>query len=280
MTEAIEDYILFLQREKGFAVTIHSNGSALTGITGRLSHLNIHSNPYCVYVKSFPDMWNRCVCRQAKVCGHLRAQGDEIFYGSCYAGVGEYVVPVCEGEALYGFISVSGYAGSSEKALHMADKYQLPRRQTEECFHRYLGAEKPDEGVISTLILPVRAMLLEACRERPPEYYSKEDLLLNAALTYLHRNFASPIGLDDVAAYCHCSRRTLSGLFAAKMHDTVRSYIERLRMEKALALLSDTTLAVTEVAFLCGYSDANYFSARFSRFYGAAPSKYARERGI
>lgn len=274
--DALQDYIAFLQREQGLFITIHSYGSALIGITRQLSKLNIHSNPYCIYIKSFPNVWNNCVGRQGRVCSHILENGDEIFFGSCYAGVGEYVVPVSSGGRLYGFISVSGYAGSPEKARHIADKHQIARDLLENAYKTYLNTEIPSMERISALLMPVRYMLLAACREKPPEYHSKDDVLVSTALTYLHRNYAAKIGLAAAADYCHCSRRTLSGLFAARCGCSVGQYIEKLRMDKARVLMKDTTLNVTEVAFLCGYGDANYFSARFGKVCGMSPTEYRK----
>lgn len=91
--EAIEDYIVYLKNEQKLFVTIHSCGDALTHVTGRLAPYNIHANPYCVFIKSVSDRWNECICRQSGIYEHIRTHGDEIFFGSCYAGVGEYVVP-------------------------------------------------------------------------------------------------------------------------------------------------------------------------------------------
>ena len=125
--EAIEDYIVYLKNEQKLFVTIHSCGDALTHVTGRLAPYNVHANPYCVFIKSVSDRWNECICRQSGIYEHIRTHGDEIFFGSCYAGVGEYVVPVCDGHTICGFISVGGYTGSLSKALHAAEKHQLPK---------------------------------------------------------------------------------------------------------------------------------------------------------
>lgn len=270
--QAIADYISYLKAEKGLFVTMHSNGGALTHITGLLAPFNIHANPYCIYVKSFPDRWNECIYRQSKIYEHIRTHGDEIFFGSCYAGVGEYIVPVCENGDIYGFISVGGYDGSSAKALHAAEKYQLPKDTLFDYYQTYLSKEIPAKEEISTLVLPLRFMMLAAYREKPVLYASGQASLAAAALTFLHRNFVSPVTLDDVARYCGCSRRTLSAAFVRQTGYTVQKYTEKLRMEKARSLLGETALSVTETAFLCGYSDANYFSSRFAKYFGFPPT--------
>ena len=274
VTEAIADYILYLKNEKKLYVTIHSHGDELTHLTGLLAPFNIHSNPYCVLVKSYPEQWNECIRHQKKIFEHIRAYGDEIFFGSCYAGVGEYIVPVCENGEIYGFISVGGYAGNLHKAKSAALTYQMSYASLKEHFETYLSEQIPDYSEITALLLPLRYMMVAAYHEKPVTCASAHELVAASALTYLHRNFASALTLDGVAAYCGCSRRTLSAVFAAKTGFTVQKYIEKLRMEKARSLLGETALSVTEIAFLCGYSDANYFSSRFSKYFGMPPSRF------
>lgn len=276
--EAIEDYIVYLKNEQKLFVTIHSCGDALTHVTGRLAPYNVHANPYCVFIKSVSDRWNECICRQSGIYEHIRTHGDEIFFGSCYAGVGEYVVPVCDGHTICGFISVGGYTGSLSKALHAAEKHQLPKETAVKQYQTYLSAEIPPPSLISTLLVPLRYMMLAAYREKTPADTAGHASLAAAALTFLHRNFAADVTLDDAAAVCGVSRRTLSTVFRQTTGYTVRHYIEKLRMEKACSLLGENTLSVTEIAFLCGYSDANYFSARFAHIVGAPPTRYMRQK--
>ncbi|MBN1925649.1 MAG: AraC family transcriptional regulator, partial [Prolixibacteraceae bacterium] len=42
-------------------------------------------------------------------------------------------------------------------------------------------------------------------------------------------------------------------------------------------LLQQSGNSVTGVAFEVGYSDADYFSRQFKKFYGVTPSEYQRE---
>lgn len=274
--DTIRNYVEFLREHVHLNITIHSNGSLLTGITAALEELNIHSNPYCIYVKSIPEAWNECVSRQCRVIEHLQKNGCRSFFGSCYAGMGEYVVPVYEEDTIYGFVSVSGYRGDIEKMRRFGARYMISREVSEKNFEKYLSTDVPEPYFVDTLIAPLCAMLLLELKKKPPEYYSKKDTVMNDALTYLNRNYSSKVSLLDVAKHCHCSVRTFSRLFAKETGTTVGAYIERLRMKKAVMLLTETALPIVEIAFLCGYSDANYFSSRFSGYYGESPTK-ARE---
>ena len=53
--------------------------------------------------------------------------------------------------------------------------------------------------------------------------------------------------------------------------------IRRYRTSKARILLSERPdLSISEVAFDCGFTDANYFSTVFSKEYGVSPSAFRK----
>ena len=137
--------------------------------------------------------------------------------------------------------------------------------------------EVPNAALIETLIYPICAMLMEEARHKPLEIYSRNESITNNALIYIHRNFSSKIGLAMVAKHCHCSSRTLSKLFSERTGLSVGRYIENLRMERAQSLLTETKLTVTEIAFLCGYTDPNYFSSRYTKRLGKSPTQMKKE---
>lgn len=68
-------------------------------------------------------------------------------------------------------------------------------------------------------------------------------------------------------------------LFKKEMGLTPLEYMTRLRMNKAATMLSSQAggdYSVAEIAGLCGYDDALYFSRVFRKFYGMSPSAYAK----
>ena len=55
---------------------------------------------------------------------------------------------------------------------------------------------------------------------------------------------------------------------------SIRKYITRYRMRKAMRLLSDVRYKVYEVGEMVGYHDIGYFSSLFKRIVGVTPSEY------
>jgi AraC-like DNA-binding protein len=53
-------------------------------------------------------------------------------------------------------------------------------------------------------------------------------------------------------------------------------YIRKLRIEKAIQLLNDSTCTLSEIAYLTGFSDQSHFSRIFKRHMGKNPSAYKK----
>src|SRR5699024_11833883 len=70
----------------------------------------------------------------------------------------------------------------------------------------------------------------------------------------------------------HFSRR-----FRALFGETPHRHLQRRRVERACALLRDTTLPVTDVALAVGFASLGTFSRTFTAIVGRSPSRYRRE---
>lgn len=102
------------------------------------------------------------------------------------------------------------------------------------------------------------------------------DNLMNIAksVSYIESNFTDAISLDTLAAMSNLSTRHFTRLFTATYHLTPGNYILSLRMQYACHLLLSETDTISEIALKCGYSDSNYFSRQFHKFYGTSPREY------
>ncbi len=54
------------------------------------------------------------------------------------------------------------------------------------------------------------------------------------------------------------------------------NYIRKLRIEKAIILMSDTDYSLTEIAYLTGFSDQSHFNRIFKKQTGQTPSLYKK----
>lgn len=82
------------------------------------------------------------------------------------------------------------------------------------------------------------------------------------------------MSIDDFARHLGMSRtsyyhrmKELTGLSPVE-------FIKQIRIKKALRLLKNDQLSITEVAYEVGFSDPKYFSRCFKAEMGMAPSAY------
>lgn len=103
---------------------------------------------------------------------------------------------------------------------------------------------------------------------------------VEAAVSYMQRNYADPIALSDVAQHCSVSSEHLSRMFKKNTGFGFCEYLTLYRLKQAeTMLLEQPDLAISQVAYRCGFNDSNYFSCRFRKLYGFSPSDLRREGG-
>ena len=102
---------------------------------------------------------------------------------------------------------------------------------------------------------------------------------VNRAVDYVVENLAEPLCLDDVARAAGFSSYHFHRIFRGLMGETLGAFIKRVRLERALYLVSHrkgTTL--TEIALACGFSSSSDFSRAFRAHYGVSPRQFDLER--
>ena len=84
--------------------------------------------------------------------------------------------------------------------------------------------------------------------------------------------------IGALAAEAGYSRSRFTRLFAEANELPPREFITRCRMERARALLQESTMSISEIAYALGYSDVFFFSRHFKEITGLSPLAYRRRR--
>jgi AraC-like DNA-binding protein len=105
---------------------------------------------------------------------------------------------------------------------------------------------------------------------------AKQDLpdAFRAALAYIDRHFADPIGLEEMAEAAKLSKHHFCQAFTKRLGYSPREYLLRRRTEQAALLLKRSALSVQTIALQSGFSDAGYFSKVFRKRMGVSPLEY------
>jgi transcriptional regulator GlxA family with amidase domain len=93
-------------------------------------------------------------------------------------------------------------------------------------------------------------------------------------LAWAAEHLDEPLTLAALATRAHLSTRTLSRRFEAETGRGALQWLTERRIERARALLEDTELSVTDVAYASGFGSLAAFRRHFSRLTGTTPSSY------
>lgn len=99
---------------------------------------------------------------------------------------------------------------------------------------------------------------------------------LEKVLSYMHIYFNNPIDIKKYADMCHQSEDRFIRNFKKQMGYTPYHYQLKVRIEKAVEMLENTGVNVSECAEATGFSDNAYFSRIFKKFTGHPPSYYKK----
>lgn len=101
--------------------------------------------------------------------------------------------------------------------------------------------------------------------------------LLRRVRDRMDREYAEPLNVDQLAADACMSPGHFSRQFRQAYGESPYSYLMTRRIERAMALLRNGDLSVTDVCFAVGCSSLGTFSTRFTELVGVPPSVYRTE---
>lgn len=109
--------------------------------------------------------------------------------------------------------------------------------------------------------------------------YSAEDVggEVGEVLDYFEEHFSEKIVLGDVAKSLGVSPVVLCRKFQKSIGCSPSSYLLRMRLQQGRCMVVDTDLTISLIAEMCGFENQFYFSNRFKKEYGMAPSVYRKE---
>jgi YesN/AraC family two-component response regulator len=114
----------------------------------------------------------------------------------------------------------------------------------------------------------VRAMA--AKQPRPVE----DDPLLEKVSRYLNENYQREFSGEEMAAALHVSRSYLSSYYKNKTGINLNESIQIFRVQKAVELLQNRDVRLSQVGAMVGMSNSNTFLRWFKKYTGMTPNEY------
>jgi two-component system response regulator YesN len=104
---------------------------------------------------------------------------------------------------------------------------------------------------------------------------NKSESIIDRCIEYVSVHYGDPALTEETMAQrFHFSPGYFGTLFKAGTGQTFIPYLNRLRVEKARAMLTGSHMKVYEIANRAGFSDFRYFIRVFKKLTGVSPSRY------
>ena len=99
-------------------------------------------------------------------------------------------------------------------------------------------------------------------------------LRLIHVINEMNAAFEQPVDLQKYADMCYVSKSRFLHIFKEYTGLSPARFQVKIRMERAVEMLTYTALSVREIAALVGYTDCSYFCRMFKKMMGHTPSYY------
>ena len=97
-----------------------------------------------------------------------------------------------------------------------------------------------------------------------------------AMMYFIQQNYRNPITLDDIAVSGSISKSLCNKIFHKYVGDSPVNYLLNYRVRKVAELLRTTTLSMSEIANLTGFSGTSYMSEMFKKSFEMSPREYRK----
>ena len=99
---------------------------------------------------------------------------------------------------------------------------------------------------------------------------------LRPVIEYISEHFAEKIYIETLSDMITVSADYFTKMFKESMGKTPIDYINALRINKAMQLLSETDMPVNEISDSLGFSNPNYFHKIFKQYMVTSPLVYRK----
>lgn len=97
---------------------------------------------------------------------------------------------------------------------------------------------------------------------------NKKMARLSRITEYIDTNYSEKITLDELASRENVTKTYLSHFIHDNLNMTFQEYVSSVRFERALKLIRNTSMCLTDISVVSGFSDVKYLSKMLERHFG------------
>ena len=100
---------------------------------------------------------------------------------------------------------------------------------------------------------------------------------LDAVTDYIYAHLDDDLSLETLAHVSGFSRYHWHRIYRAVRGETAAQAVRRLRLERAAAMLTETSWSIERIAWKAGFTGTEIFSRAFLRSYGTTPGRFRND---
>jgi AraC-like DNA-binding protein len=164
------------------------------------------------------------------------------------------------------------YTGRLElNGNEMRKTQSIITRLEDEINNKNPGFKMDAKAIFIRLLIYLSRCYQDSARTNP---HTMSLMRVAKAIEYLDKHFLDDINYHELSHIAGMSQRHFQRVFRHALDCGARQYVIRLRIRKAMQMLRETALSVSEISFECGFEDSNYFSRMFRKYSGSTPLRY------
>ena len=262
---------------------------------GKVRHINIFMASITYRDFHMHSAWEIGVLEKGKACVQTKNKEYYMEPGSLIALSSDQVHAVkAIGEpTLFFYVQFSNnfcaeYApliSKTELQSNNVDKYYSPEKRIEivrllhEMGHAYFYETKNYDikciGSLGQLIyLLFQNMPIREINSAEYSIQKKKSRRLNRIISFMEEHYYEPLRLSDLANEEEISPTHLSHFFHENMNMTFQNYLNSIRLDRALQLMTDASLKATDICIACGISDSRFLNKMLENRYGYTFKEY------
>ncbi len=154
------------------------------------------------------------------------------------------------------------------------------RKQFESAFDKMVTAHYKKTQYFDTMSIGYMTVLMSLIAQSGATNSERKSKISNEnmekVLSIMYDEYNLPIDIKKYAALCFVGEDHFIRVFKAYTGLTPYNYQLKIRIDRAVYMLENTSIGVGECGEVVGFSDSAYFSKVFKRFTGHPPSYYKK----
>jgi AraC-like DNA-binding protein len=102
--------------------------------------------------------------------------------------------------------------------------------------------------------------------------------LINKVNQYIYSKISSPIAVKEIARHVSVSESHLRTLYRKQVGLSLGHSIAEIRLLKAMGMLENNAMNISQIAFACGYDSLFSFSRAFKRRFKVSPREFKKSQ--